>query len=43
MMADQYSRVAALHHALDQGAETDETGRAQRHAHERSSRRSPKG
>ena len=24
MMADQYSRVAALHHALEQGAETDE-------------------
>ncbi len=35
MMADQYSRVAALHHALDQGAETDaELAELKRHAHE---------
>ena len=35
MMADQYSRVAALHHALDQGAETDaELAGLKRHAHE---------
>ena len=35
MMADQYSRVAALHHALDQGAETDEElAELKRHAHE---------
>ena len=35
MMADQYSRVAALHHALEQGAETDEElAVLKRHAHE---------
>ena len=35
MMADQYSRVAALHHALEQGAETDEElAELKRHAHE---------
>ena len=35
MMADQYSRVAALHHALEQGAETDEElAGLKRHAHE---------
>ncbi len=35
MMADQYSRVAALHHALDQGAETDpELAELKRHTHE---------
>jgi AcrR family transcriptional regulator len=34
MMADQYSRVAALHHALDQGAETDaELAELQQHVH----------
>ncbi len=35
MMAEQYSRVAALHQALDQGADADEELAAlQRHAHE---------
>lgn len=35
MMADQYSRVAALHHALDQGAEADEElAELQRHIHD---------
>jgi len=35
MMADQYSRVAALHHALEQGSETDEElAELRRHAHE---------
>jgi AcrR family transcriptional regulator len=35
MMADQYSRVAALHHALDQGADADaELAELQRHVHE---------
>ena len=35
MMADQYARVAALHHALDQGAESDaELADLQRHVHE---------
>ena len=35
MMTDQYSRVAALHHALEQGAETDEElAVLKRHAHE---------
>ena len=35
MMADQYSRVAALHHALEQGSETDEElAGLRRHAHE---------
>jgi AcrR family transcriptional regulator len=35
MMAEQYSRVAALHHTLDQGAETDaELAELKRHAHE---------
>ena len=35
MMADQYSRVAALHHALDQGANADaELAELQRHVHD---------
>jgi AcrR family transcriptional regulator len=35
MMADQYSRVAALHHALDQGAGTEqELAELQQHVHE---------
>jgi hypothetical protein len=35
MTADQYSRVAALHHALDQGAGTDEElAELQQHVHE---------
>ncbi len=35
MIADQYSRVAALHHALDQGAEADaELAELKRLAHE---------